>query len=65
MQVTALDPEIGLWENYLGEPGYNFGLSGVSISFTDLNGAALGQTTGSAITLDWNGVNRGQTTIFC
>lgn len=48
---------------------FDYDLNSISVTFADLEGAALGQTTGSTITLDttaagYNETNRGQTTIF-
>lgn len=59
MHVAALEPATGLLESGSGESNYNFGLPGVSISFTNLYGGALGQTTGTTITLDDNAAGWG------
>ena len=58
MHVAALEPATGLLESGSGE-SYYFGLPGVSISFTNLYGGALGQTTGTTITLDDNAAGWG------
>ena len=59
VHVATLEPVTGLLESNRGASSYSLGLPGVSVSFTNLYGGALGQTTGTTITLDTNAAGWG------